>query len=262
MARLPRIRLPRQLDHGEEASLVEHLDELRSRLFVCIGAVVVGAVVGFALHAEIIRWLELTLPKRYRGHLIVLGPFESFTTVLWISIYAGIVLATPVLLWQAWSYFIPAFDLHHERMMRWFVVMGTLLALGGIAFGYAVVLPAAEHFLTGFDNTQFHYVPQAKPFLSFCVNMLLAMALVFEMPLFVVGLVALGIMSSDTLRKNRRVGILICTVLGLCLPGVDVVSTFFEVVPLLLLFEASIWLAVLVERRMRNDALKRTALET
>ena len=110
MPKVPRLRLPRRLDHGEEASLVEHLDELRSRLFICIGALVVGAIVGFVIHARLINWLELTLPPKYRGKLTVLSPFEAFTTTIWISIYFGVVLALPVLLWQAWSFFIPAVD--------------------------------------------------------------------------------------------------------------------------------------------------------
>ncbi len=131
MPKVPRLRLPRRLDHGEEASLVEHLDELRSRLFICIGALVVGAVVGFVIHARLINWLELTLPPKYRGKLTVLSPFEAFTTTIWISIYFGVVLALPVLLWQAWSFFIPAVDAAHARLMKWFTLFGTLLALVG-----------------------------------------------------------------------------------------------------------------------------------
>lgn len=248
MPKVPRLRLPRRLDHGEEASIVEHLDELRSRLFICIGALVVGTVAGFVIHSKLIGWLMLTLPEKYRNNLVVLSPFEAFTTALWISIYFGVIIALPVLLWQAWSFFIPAVNQVHSRRMAWLTAGGSVLALVGIAFGYEVVLPAALRFLTNFDNTQLHYIPRAKDFLSFCVNMLLAMALVFEMPLFVLGLTTLGIMTTAKLRKNRRMGYLICTVLGLCLPGVDPISTLLEVAPLWILFEASIWLAVLVER--------------
>jgi sec-independent protein translocase protein TatC len=257
--RVPRVRLPRRLEHGEEASLVEHLDELRSRIFVCLGALLVGAIIGFTLHARLIRWLELTLPEKYQGHLTVLSPLEAFTTTIWISIYFGVIIALPVLLWQAWSYFIPAVDTAHHKTMRWFVVFGTIFAICGVVFGYFIVLPAAERFLTNFDSVQLHYIPQAKPFLSFCVNILLAMALVFEMPVFVVALTSLGIMTTDKLRKNRRVGYLVCTVLGLCLPGVDLVSTLFEVAPLWILFEISIWAAVILERR-RASRLKSAAL--
>jgi sec-independent protein translocase protein TatC len=256
--RLPRPRLPRRLDHGEEASLVEHLEELRSRLFICIAAVVVGAVAGFVLHSRLIHWLELPLPKQFRGHLIVLTPLESFTTILWISIYFGVIASLPILLWQAWSFFIPAVSDVHQRAMRWFSLFGTILAFIGIAFGYKIVLPQALHFLTNFDKTQFHYTPRAKDYLSFCVNILLAMALVFEMPMFILGLTQLGILPTETLRKNRRTGYFACTVLGLCLPGVDLISTFFEVAPLWLLFEGSIWLAVLVERRTGKRTLLRS----
>ena len=94
MARVPRPRLPRKLDHGEEASLVEHLDELRQRLFVVIGAVAVGAVIGFVIHSHLIRWLLLDLPRKYRQP-IYLTPTEGFTTTLWIAIYFGLVLALP-----------------------------------------------------------------------------------------------------------------------------------------------------------------------
>src|SRR5580700_5135482 len=99
MPRVPRPRLPRRLDHGEEASLVEHLDELRKRLFVCIGALVIGAVIGFVIHTRLIRWLELELPKRYRD-LHVFSPTEAFTTTLWIAVYFGVVVAFPVIMWQ------------------------------------------------------------------------------------------------------------------------------------------------------------------
>jgi len=252
MVRLSRLRPPRRLDHGEEASLVEHLDELRSRIFVVIGALVVGAVIGFTIHAHLIHWLQLTLPEQDRGQLRVFSPFEAFTTVLWISIWFGFVVALPVILWQAWSFFIPAVNRIHVRLMKWFIVFASFLAVCGIAFGYVVVLPAALHFLTNFDKVQLHYIPQAKPLLSFCINILLAMALVFELPLFVVGLTQLGILTTAKLRKNRRIGYFICTVVGLCLPGVDFVSTFFEVAPLWVLFEASIWLAVLLDRRSRR----------
>jgi sec-independent protein translocase protein TatC len=260
MPKVPRLRLPRRLDHGEEASIVEHLDELRSRLFICLGALLVGSVAGFAIHSQLISWLELTLPEQYRNNLTVLSPFEAFTTTLWISIWFGVVVALPILLWQAWAFFIPAVNELHARRMMWLSLFGSVLFVIGIAFGYYVVLPAALHFLTNFDKVQLHYIPQAKPFLSFSINMLLAMGVVFEMPIFILGLTTLGILSTTKLRKNRRVGYMICTVVGLCLPGVDFLSTLLEVAPLWILFEMSIWLAVIVERM--SARAKPAALQT
>lgn len=245
---MPRLRLPRRLDHGEEASLVEHLEELRSRLFVCIGAVVVGAVVGYVLHARLIGWLLLELPRSHRT-LYVLSPAEAFTTTLWLSVWFGVAVGLPVLVWQAWAFFVPAVDRGHAELMRWFVLLATVLAVCGLVFGYFLVLPAAERFLTGYDSHQLHYLAQAKPFLGFCVNVLLAMMVVFELPLFVVGLTRLRILSTAKLRRNRRIGYFLCVVVGLALPGVDPVTTALQTAPLLVLYESSIWLSVLLDRR-------------
>src|SRR5438067_3651065 len=142
-------RLPRRLDHGEEATLVEHLEELRQRLFVCFGALGVGVVAGFVVHRWLIHKLIHALPHQHQ-HLLTLSPGEPFMTSIWVSIYAGFLLALPVILWQAWSFFMPAFDDSHERMLKLFVVLATCLLVCGVAFGYFVALPAATRFLTNF----------------------------------------------------------------------------------------------------------------
>ena len=94
--RVPRLKAPRRLEHGEEASLVEHLEELRQRLFWIIGAVVVFSVVGFAIHSHLIRWLEKPLPVRLHDKLTTFGPVEAFTTTLWLAAYFGFACALPV----------------------------------------------------------------------------------------------------------------------------------------------------------------------
>jgi sec-independent protein translocase protein TatC len=260
MPRLPRPRLPRRLDHGEEASLVEHLDELRRRLFICIGAVVIGTVVGFVFRVQLINWLQAGLPEKYQGHLVVFSPTEAFTTTLWIAIYFGVVVALPVILWQSWSFFIPAVERSQADLMRWLVLFASFMAFAGVAFGYFLIVPAALHFLSSYDAGQLRYIPQAKPLLSFSLNVLIAMAVVFELPLFVVGLTRLHILTTEKLRKNRRIGFFVCTVVGLALPGVDPITTFLEVAPLWILFEMSIWLSVLFDRRAARRF--KPALET
>src|SRR3954471_24914328 len=208
MARVPRPRLPRRLDHGEEASLVEHLDELRQRLFFIIGAVAVGVVIGFILHRRVIHWLILTLPDekfhKQGDKLITLAPGEPFMTSLWVSVYFGLVLALPVIFWQIWSFFVPAFDKAHAKLIKYFVLLAFALAGIGLVFGYFIVLPAAEHFLLGYDSDTYTGGIQARPFLTFCTHVELAMAIIWELPLFVVGLTRMGIIKTDRLRKNRR----------------------------------------------------------
>ncbi len=248
---MPRIRLPRRLDHGEEASLVEHLDELRSRLFIIIGAVTIGTVVGFVIHSRLIHWLMLLLPKdRQDEKLTTLSPLENFTTVLWISIYFGVAIALPVVLWQIWAYFIPAVNKGKTKLIKWLVLLAACLAASGVAFGYFIVLPHALKFLTDFDSNQFNNILQAKPYLGFCVHVLLAMLIVFELPVFLVALTRLGIMTTASLRKNRRMGYFACGVVGMAVaPSVDPVTTTLQAVPLFVLFELSIILCALLDRR-------------
>jgi sec-independent protein translocase protein TatC len=241
-------RLPRRLGYGEEATLVEHLEELRWRIFIVLGALVVGTVVAFAFHNAILTWLNGPLPVNHR-RLATLGVAEPFTTTLTVCVYAGLVFTLPVTLWQLWSFFAPAFDPHAERRVVWLVLVATLLAGCGVAFSYFVVLPRAIHWLTSWDTQHFTVLIQAKAYYSFVVTIMLGMTLVFELPLVVLGLVSIGVLSSSGLRRNRRIGYFIVAVIALGLPGPDLYTTFLELLPMWALFEGSIWLAVWTERR-------------
>jgi len=243
--------LPRRLQHGEEATLVEHLDELRTRIFVALGALVVGFAIAFVFHHELIRWLEQPLPEAKR-HLITLGVAEPFLTSMKVSLLAGFALALPVVLWQLWSFLAPAVEEHAERTVLLMVLLATVLLLCGTAFGYWIVLPKAIHFLTGFDDSVYNVQIRAREYFSFVITVLLAVGLVFELPIFILSLVRLGVLSTRTLRSNRRIGYFIVAVVAVLLPGIDPVTTMFEAIPLMALYEGSIWLAFLFERRRRK----------
>lgn len=241
-------RLPRRLGHAEEATLAEHLDELRGRLIVVLGTVVATSIVAFVFHTHLLHWLTLPLPAGHRK-LFALGVAEPLTVVLTLSAYAGFLLALPVVLWQLWAFFAPAVGPSVERKVFALVGAAVGLALGALAFGYWVLLPRALHFLTNYDNAQFTHPIQARAYLAFVSAVLIGIVIVFQTPLIIVGLVSLGVLTSRALRKQRRLGYLITAAIALALPGPDPVTTFLELAPMWLLFEASIWLAVLVERR-------------
>lgn len=246
-------RLPRRLGHAEEATLGEHLEELRGRLFVMLGAIVLGAVVAFVFHTHVLDWLNRPLPANHKPP-VTLGVAEPFTITITISLYAGFVLALPVVLWQLWLFFAPAVDPAAERKVLALALFAVVLAAGGVVFGYWVLLPRAIHFLTNYDNAQFKKVIQARPYYNFVVTVLVGIVLVFQTPLVLLGLVSLGVLSSRTLRRQRRVGYLVTAAIALALPGPDPVTTFLELLPMWALFEGSIWLAVLVERRRARIA--------
>jgi sec-independent protein translocase protein TatC len=241
-------RLPRRLGNGEEATLGEHLEELRQRIFVIIGSLAVASIAAFVFHSRILDLLNRPLPAGHR-HLLATGVAEPFTVSITVSLYAGLALSSPVILWQIWAFFAPAFDHSAERKMLLLVTFAAGLAAAGLAFGYWILLPRAIHFLTNYDSRHFIHLIRASTYYSFVVTILLGIVVIFQLPLVILGLVALGVLSSRTLRTHRRVGYLITAAVALALPGPDLVTTFLELLPMWVLFEGSIWLAVLVERR-------------
>jgi len=240
--------VPRRLAYGEEATLVEHLEELRQRIFVCLGALVLGFIVTYAIHRHLLHWLNRPLPAHVHKPT-TFGVAEPFLTVMKISLLGAVVLAAPVFFWQLWGFFAPAIDERQEKRIRWFVLAATGLLAAGIVFGYFVALPAAVHYLTNYDKQDFNILLRAKDYYSFVTMVLLAMGIVFELPVFVLALVRLGILSTRQLRKNRRTGYFVVAVIGVALPGIDPITTTIEILPLWALFESSIWLSVLFERR-------------
>ncbi len=239
--------LPRRLDHGEEATLVEHLDELRSRLIVAIVAIVPLFALTFAFHEQIMEWLIGPLPDDKK--LVTLGVTEPFTTSVKVSMIAALALALPVVLWQAWAFFAPAVQPHFERVILVFVVFATALFVIGVAFMYTIVLPRALDFLTSYDANIYDIQIRASYYYTFAAMTLLAGGLAFLMPIFILGLVRLRVLTSGRLRANRRIAYVALLMFAILLPTVDPVSLAFETIPLLILFEMSIWLSVFMERR-------------
>jgi sec-independent protein translocase protein TatC len=239
--------LPRRLDHGEEATLVEHLDELRSRLIIALFAIVPLFLLTFVFHEQIMEWLTGPLPNDKK--LVTLGVTEPFTTSVKVSMIAALALALPIVLWQAWAFFAPAVQPHFERVVLMFVVLATALFVTGVAFMYTIVLPRALDFLTSYDTELYDIQIRASYYYTFAAMTLLAGGLAFLMPIFVLGLVRLRVLTSDRLRKNRRIAYVLLLVFAILLPTVDPVSLAFETIPLLILFEMSIWLSVFMEKR-------------
>lgn len=239
--------LPRRLSHGEEATLVEHLDELRSRIIICLVAIVPAFLVTLAFSDLIMEWLTGPLPPD--RDLVTFGVTEPFTTSIKVSLVAALALALPMLLWQAWAFFAPAVHPHSQRVVVVMVGIGSALFACGIAFMYWVVLPLALDFLTSYNEELFDIQIRASYYFSFVAFTLLAGGLTFLMPMFLLGLVRLRVLSARQLRVNRRFAFVGLLVFAILLPTVDPVSLFFEVLPLVVLYEATIWVAVLMERR-------------
>jgi sec-independent protein translocase protein TatC len=240
-------RLPRRLQHGEEATLVEHLGELRARLVLSLAALVPAFIVAFAFQERLVSWLTRPLPDD--KELVTLGVIEPFTTAVKVSLAVAVAVTLPILLYQLWAFLAPAIEETVQRTVAIFATLSTLLFAAGVAFSYVVVLPRALGFLTNFNEDVFEVQIRASYYFSFVTMTLLATGLAFQMPMFILALVRLRVLTAARLRRNRRLGIVLMVVFAVLLPTVDPVSLALEVVPLLLLFELSIWLATYMEKR-------------
>ena len=242
---------PRRLGTDEEATVVEHLTELRHRLLIAIAAIIPAFLLTFAFHTHLIEWLKRPLPSD--KSLVTLGVIEPFTTAVKVSGLAAIAIVLPILIWQVWGFLAPAVDQATQRVLRVFIVVATALFAAGVVFAYFIVLPAAITFLTNFDDTLYDVQIRASYYLSFTSVVLLASGLAFEMPIFILALVRIRVLSYDKLRHNRRIGYALMVGFAILLPTVDPVSLLLETIPLLILFEASIWLSRIMEKRWGRD---------
>ncbi|HEU0305326.1 MAG TPA: twin-arginine translocase subunit TatC [Gaiellaceae bacterium] len=249
--------IPRRLAPGEEAPLTDHLGELRARLLWCLVAVAAAFVVTFTFHDTIIGWLNAPLDPGQKPTTFAVA--EPFMTSFMISFWAAVAIALPIILWQFWSFFAPAFYEHTQRVVLDFVAFATVLFLGGLFFAYFVALPASINFLTNFDSDIYDIQLRARDYYTFVMWVMIALSIVFELPIFVLALARLGIVPSSKLRRNRRIGYVAVTALAVAMPGVDPVTLFFTMIPLLILFELSIWMAVFFDRRWQRAADARAA---
>ncbi len=255
---MPKVR---RLSAGEEVTLTEHLEELRHRLMIALLALAVAFAVAFWRHSDLLDLLNAKLPivcvkqvgkvaiDCHRMQPTTFGVAEPFTMAMIVSFWAGLIVALPIVFYQLYAFVIPAFTDDSSKKMWPLLIMVPILFAAGVFFAYELALPAATKFLLGFDADRYNTQVRAKDYYSFAAMLLAGMGLIFQVPTFVLILTRLRILSSRILRKNRRYAILGLTVAAVALPGVDPITTTFEALPLFVLYEASIWMAWLVERR-------------
>jgi sec-independent protein translocase protein TatC len=228
--------------HEDELSLVEHLDELRTRLLIIISAFVAVLAVCFWQNNKILDIVNGPLPAGIEPATFAVS--EAFMSTLTVTAYAALIITSPLIVYQVYAFVVPAFSAEEQRIARPLMFLTPVLFVSGCVFGYFIVLPAAVNFLLSFNADQFNILLRASDYYSFFGLTVLAMGALFEMPLAILIAARMGIVTSQQLRANRRYAVVIIAVVAMLLPGVDPVSMLIEMVPLLLLFELSIWLTV------------------
>jgi len=310
----------RPIGHEDRLSLVDHLDELRSRLIIAGAVLVVAFGFCFWQNHELLRIINKPLTTQTRkqvekgegttGQAVLaqkaivktaedtsralerlaapasglsattreqLGPLaqklqrdvskvprnpsgdkpvtlsvgEPFTTTLTVALYFALIVSLPVILYELFAFMLPALKPDERRATVPLLTAIPVLFAVGVAFGYFVVLPAAVRFFVNFNAGEFNNLVQANQFYKFAATILLAMGLVFQVPVVILGLTRLEVVTVRQLRRSRRYAVVACAAIAAFLPG-DVITLLLETVPLYLLYEASILLAAITGRARRR----------
>ncbi len=234
----------RRVKPDDELTLVEHLDELRTRLIVSISVLTIAVAACYFEYGRIFHLL--TGPIHHR-HLYAFSPGEAFFTTLGVCVYAGLIISAPILSYQLYAYIIPAFSDESLKTIRPMLLMIPFLFLIGVVFGWFIVVPAALRFLVSFNSQNIRYFPQANQYIHFIVMTLLAMGLVFELPVVMMALGRVGILRSSFMKRRWREAVVALAAFAAILPGTDPITMTAEYLPMLVLYWLSYFLVKAVE---------------
>jgi sec-independent protein translocase protein TatC len=234
-------------DDENSMTLIEHLEELRGRIFKCLIAIIVTSIVAFIFREQIMHFLEGPLPEHVNdlqksgdNKLVVTGIAEGFTVYLLISLAAGIILALPVILYQTWAFIAPGLYEREKKYAVPFIFIGIVLFLIGISVAYVVMRYPIE-WLISFSASSFTELVTASSYFTFVAFFILAFGIVFELPLVITFLAQVGIVSLDTLKKKRptaHIGMWIAATF--LTPGADLYSPIILGVCMSFLYEITI----------------------
>lgn len=232
-------------------SWLDHLKELRNRLVKASIAIVLGMVVGF----YVFTWngyalLEIIVHRFTPSGVIIIHPAESFTNVIQLALGTGIALAMPVIVYQLLAFIVPGLTLRERRIIFLMLPFVTLCFLSGLVFGWLVTLPAAFRFLLTFGPPDIVQRPTLELFLSTFTHLMLLNGLLFELPVLVYAVIWLGAVQRKTLTRYRRYTILVITIIAAVItPTGDPVNLGLVAVPMYLLYELGLLLALIAPRR-------------
>lgn len=239
-------------------SFLEHLEELRRRVLWSLGALVVGAGVGFwaTTAFDVIGFLTRPVrPMLEDGRLTYLHPTEPFMVSIKVGIFVGAVIALPVVFYHFWRFVAPGLMEREKRIFIPALLASVGLFVGGAALAFFIVLPFGLRFLLGFATESLQPMITINDYFSFAMQITLMFGLVFETPLVILVLTWIGVLSPRTVKKYRRHAIALMTIMSAVLTPADVVSMLFMLVPLYLLFEISVTLAGVIERRRERGTV-------
>lgn len=231
-------------------SIVEHLTELRKVLIVSLVAILLGSFVSFFLWGDFLLGF-LTAPlEDYNVPLVYISMTEAFLTKVKISVVAGVVLVSPVVFWQVWSFIVPALHPNEKRIIITLFPISLILFVSGVLFAFFVVFKFVTNFLLLVAGEGLEAMISVSRYVSFLLTFLLPFGFMFQLPLVVLFLTRLGFLTTASLVKNRKYVVFASLVIGAVLTPPDVISQVFMAGTLILLYEGSILVSRLVKPKV------------
>jgi len=225
---------------NKKMSLMDHLEEMRRRIIICALTVLVCSVAGYFYSEKILAILKRPFPHP----LVFLSPQEAFVVTFKIAVFGGIIIALPMIIYQAWQFISFGLKEKEKRYLLFYGPFSLILFLVGASFAYFVAIPVGLRFLLSFGGSSLEPMISISKYLSFIILMILSFGVLFELPLVSLVLVKIGVISPQFLAKNRRVAIIAIFALAAILtPSIDAFTQILLAGALIVLYEISIWLA-------------------
>ncbi|MBV6479156.1 MAG: Sec-independent protein translocase protein TatC [Ignavibacteria bacterium] len=244
-------------DHDEsEMSFLEHLEELRWRIIksvlgILAGAVIAGIFINFIMDDILLRPATNTIPPLKLQNI---KPFGQFTLYMEVLFFGGVLISLPNLLYQLWKFIEPALKPNERKYISSVVIFSSLCFISGIVFSYFVLLPTALSFFATFGSSSVENIIAINEYFSFIISAMLAAGLVFELPMVTFFLSKIGILKPEFMRKHRKHAvILILLAAGILTPSPDITSQLLLAGPLFILYEISIFICKLSQKKSEQN---------
>jgi sec-independent protein translocase protein TatC len=245
-----------EVNRGSEMPFLDHLEELRRRILWSFGTVFVGIIIGFYLNSQYDLLAFIAIPvKPYLGggKLLIIKPTEGFMIALKISFAFGVLVASPVIIYHIWAFVAPALLQKERKVIFPLLFASIFMFILGAVMAYYITLPLGMQFFSKFQFESTEFMLTASSYLSIATQLVLFTGVVFELPIVIMMLARLGIISPGFLRKKRRHAILAIFITCMVVTPPDPGSMVLVTVPMIVLYELSVWIAMVVARKRDKE---------